>query len=139
MNKAILDSLIDEPILLMVVEHEGVEHRLEARSVTLHTLLKLQKLIGDLEQKGTVHETVMSNVEIARDYLAIAVHNKPTPVPAWITDVIENQLSLKQLSKLIEIVYRRLGIEDFFIVLGLMRKSDIMPENTQEVTAPKPL
>lgn len=157
-KKEIAKAVLNEPEFLFTVTERvktkkwgaiirttEIQHDVYVTGATAHTLLKVAGLIEELKIKSEkesaqaqMYDLINSNMESLVQFLAIVIHNKPTPVPHWLTQSLMNDFSMEQLQELNKTVYGRLGVESFFEFMELIHEFQIVqsPKGQQEAKAP---
>ena len=83
-------------------------------------------------------EMIFQNTEIMAQIVALAIHNKPTPVPEDLVATIMDHISNEELKVIMFEVYRRLDISSFFVSMGYL--ADVMMLiDSQETEVSQPL
>ena len=84
-----------------------------------------------------MYDLINSNADNLIRFLAIVIHNKPTPVPEYLTNALMNDFSMEQLHSLNKVVYGRLGVESFFAFMELIHEFQIIqnPKTQTEAKA----
>ncbi|MDP3561730.1 MAG: hypothetical protein Q8R83_06105 [Legionellaceae bacterium] len=157
MKKQEINSILDEPIDLGTVEVPcrgwkrllevlGIlkprTERLILKGATASTMLRITSMIEDLvvesKRKGgdlQMYHLINANIVTICEIIAVAIHNRPGPPPQWMSDAILNQMPQARIRIIMKDVYGRLGVEDFFDTLGLIRNLN-NPENDTPEIAP---
>lgn len=149
-EKAIIEAVLDEPILLATVveKHKWwkfkkpTKHDLYIKGATASTMYKITELLLSLKLKsnekddeGQLYDLMHSNVNHIVKFLSIAIHNSKGNPPANLVNLLENNFSLEQLQAMASIAYRRLGIEPFFGIMALLREPELKMSITPEKKA----
>lgn len=146
MNKQqkMLEPLIDEPTLLAIVKinHDKIPYlkltkKLKVKGATLRTLTKITALLSSIDIKDDFYKSISNNADIPAKFLALAIHNKPSPPPDWLTKTLMDDFNTKQIQDMVNVAYGRIGIEDFFPIMVSLTKASLMPINTQEANQSK--
>lgn len=156
-KKEIAKAVLNEPELLFTITEnvkakkwgfipqvKQIQHDVFLTGATAHTLLKVAGLIEDLKVKSEkesvqaqMYDLINSNADNLIRFLAIVIHNKPTPVPEYLTNALMNDFSMEQLHSLNKVVYGRLGVESFFAFMELIHEFQIIqnPKTQTEAKA----
>lgn len=153
MRNKIVEAFLDEPEKVAVIDmpRRGILQLLRLKppqkkelymtGATPATMYKISALIGSLKTKsnkeGTsakVYDIIHSNIGTLVKFVAIAIHNKKGDPPEWLLDALQHQLPIEKLKHIADIAYRRLGVEPFFGIMGLVREIDLLSE-AQETEA----
>lgn len=161
MKKQEIASITDEPIDVGTIEVplEGFwnkllrslgiprfrNERLYVTGATAYTMFRITALMEDLltesDRQGgdmKMYHLMNANIQIVCDILAIAIHNKPGTPPDWLSNAIFTQMPQARIKMIMQDVYRRLGVEDFFDTMGLIRNLNSPESDTQETAQATP-
>lgn len=151
-KQRIVQAVLDEPELVGTIKMPRITllERLRLKSpekrelyitgATPATMYKISALIGGLKTKsdkeGTsakVYDIIHSNIGTLVKFVAIAIHNKKGDPPEWLLDALHHQFPIEKLKHIADIAYRRLGVEPFFGIMGLVREIDLLndPQETE--------
>lgn len=149
--KEVYTAILNEPLVLgtITVKEPRAFWFPRVRSVelvltgaTASTMYKIVAIMEDLKATGegdsdelAMYDIIVSNSDAMIKIIALALHNKPTPVPTYLPLEL-GKLPWLQLKGYMNEVYRRLGIEDFFDCLASIRSLNVHKTDTPETTAP---
>lgn len=152
MQKEIIEAVLDEPVLLATVKQDRTwfdrllfrkekETNLSIKGATASTMFKITELLLSIKQtsevkdsEGQVYDLMNSNINHVVQFLAIAIHNAKGDPPESLLSILNNNFTIEQLQAMASVAYRRLGIEPFFGIMGLLRKPDLKMTVTQDQT-----
>lgn len=149
-EQQIIERITTPPLLLAIIRRKRYKYlpfikkteKLYLKDIKLHTVYQITELLLQSKTTSTIdnetmhlYDIINSNAELPAKFLAIAIHNSPTPPPEWLVSTFQKDFSIKQISKMINITYGRLGVEDFFTIMASMLKASLMPINTQAAKA----
>lgn len=147
MKERIVQAVIDEPEYVGAINmpRKTLLERLRLKNpqqrkiyisgATPSTMYRISTLVGSLKTKsdkeGTsakVYDLIASNIKTLVRFCALSIHNKKGDPPSWLLDALENQISTEELQRIADIAYRRLGVEPFFGIMGLVREIDLLSD-----------
>lgn len=145
--KAILDEpthlgtiTILEPRMFWFPRKKTID--LNLTGATAATMYKIVSVIEGLEsdvksesEELAMYNVITTNTPAMIEIIALALHNQPTPPPAYLKEELE-KLPWRQLKGYMYEVYRRLGVEDFFECLASIRSLNVHKSDIPETTAP---
>lgn len=149
--KEIYEAILDEPTRLgtiAVLEPRAYWFprkrviELILTGATAATMYKIVAVMEDLKVSGegnsdemAMYDIITNNNDAMIKIIVLAIHNKTTPVPQYLTEELR-KLPWRQLKGYMHEVYRRLGVEDFFDCLGSIRSLNVHKSDTQATIAP---
>lgn len=107
---------------------------LELRGVKLRSFQKLCLLILDLnntsEYEGTdsMFDIGQANAFKMAAIIATAIHNDKTPPPEYLIDAILDNFNNAEIRVIVEEVYRRLDMENFFGSMASLRELPVVKD-----------
>lgn len=154
MQKEIIEAILDEPVLLATVKPKRTwrdrilfrtpkETSLYIKGATASTMFKITELLLSIKQtsdvkdnEGQIYDLMNSNIKHIVQFLAIAIHNAPGNPSPELIHTLNNRFTIEQLQAMASVAYRRLGIEPFFGIMGLLRSPELKIVSTPDRTAP---
>ena len=105
-------------------------------------MYKITELLLEVSSKsdvedddGKMYDIMNRNVGHTIRFLSIAIHNSDSEPPAWLVKALDTQFNMDQLQAMSKAAYRRLGIQPFFGIMGLLRNQELNLIDTQETPA----
>lgn len=147
MTNKIIEAVLDEPVLLASVKvkekwwKKAKTRDLYLKGATASTMYKITELLLSIrttskvqDSEGQIYDLMNANIKHVVRFIAIAIHNDKGTPPKWLEDALENQFSVEELKAMSVAAYRRLGIEPFFGIMGLLRNPELKMIDTPETT-----
>lgn len=129
---------VKRPFLFFFKRSERVV--LEIKGATADTMYRIVSMIEELAEpvdnsESDMYNMINSNTDLMISIIAQAIHNKPSSPPQWLLNSLR-KLPWLTLKGYMSVAYRRLGIEDFFGCMGLIKSLNVQQSDTLEMTAP---
>lgn len=116
---------------------------LELKPITLGNLLRISKLLVDIQfdnkpeltKLANSHRAIAEHLDTVVEVCAIAIHNRKSVPPEWLKSLIKANLSSVELVRLLAMVLTKMSVENFIASIILIKGMNVLADPSASATS----